>query len=223
MWLKSLHVCVGNYTSWTIYVKEKNSSIRPGICTESACLIVGPFHSPPAPIRLTGLTISRTLRIEIFPSRYESLAPRSNRIALFATWTKLWVANMAWTSDTWHWGAAFLGNAGRKGKHLIIFDCEANLDQDFSTVRPEKFMLSTQLSFIKWARLNYQIDSLWYGNGDIEPTPMHCVRHTVDWIDSFAPQLEPMVEGSPDDRLHGFLPSNILKDSAETMRNKDLQ
>ena len=78
------------------------------------------------------------------------------------------------------------------------------MGQDFTTVRPNSFMLPTQLSFVKWARGCGRVDSLWYGNAEIVPETDRCVFHTVRWIESFASQLEPMLRGSDDPRLVGF-------------------
>ena len=75
--------------------------------------------------------------------------------------------------------ADMLDNPTGCGKNLIFFDCEADLDQDFTSVRPKTFMVSTQLSFIEWARKRHRIDSLSYGNAGITPTPLHRERHTV--------------------------------------------
>lgn len=139
---------------------------------------------------------------------YDSLrtaASSSNRLALFETWTKSWVGNPDWRTDPWHcWGAAILKNPTGYGKHLIIFDCEADMNQDFSVVRPRSFMLPTQLSFIKSARDYSRVDSVWYGNAGITPIPLHDVLHTVEWIESFASHLEPMFQGPSDPRFAGF-------------------
>ena len=138
---------------------------------------------------------------------YNSLskhAPKSkNRLMLFATWTKSWVGR-PWKEDSWHcWGAAMLDNSTGYGKHLVIFDSEADMSQDFTVVRPKEVMLCTQTSFIKWARGKHRLDSLWFGNAGITPTPFDCVRHTVEWIESFAPVLERKFQIG-DSRLAGF-------------------
>ena len=108
-------------------------------------------------------------------------------LALFATWTESWVGNLTWTTDTWHcWGAAGLGNPTGNGRHLVIFDCEANMSQDFTTVRHISFMLSTWVAFIKWAANHCLIETVGYRNASIIPVPLHCILHTVTWINTFA-------------------------------------
>ena len=132
-------------------------------------------------------------------------APRfSNRLALFATWTQSWVGRK-WEDDDWRcWGAAMLDEPIGYGKHLVLFDCDADMDQDFTKLRPKLFMLPTQKQFIDWADKCYDIRSVWYGNAGSNPKPRQCVLNTAIWIESFSPRLEPKFQGPEDPRLVGF-------------------
>lgn len=129
-----------------------------------------------------------------------------NRLALFATWTQSWVGTKNWRDADWHcWGAAMLDRPTGYGKHLVLFDCDADMSQDFTKLRPKDFMLPTQVDFVQWARHAYKIESVWYGNAGCKPKPRQCVLSTAIWIESFAPQLEPRFEGPEDSRLSGFV------------------
>lgn len=98
-----------------------------------------------------------------------------------------------------------LDNPTGRGKHLIVYDCEATMDQDFTQLRARSFMLPTQVKFIEWAKGYYRIQSIWYGNAAITPPePNRCVHHTVTWIHAFASQLEAEYSGPEDHRLDGF-------------------
>ena len=114
----------------------------------------------------------------------KSVPRATNILLLFATWTESWVGKpaLSWQNRWWHcWGLVLLKNPGRKyGKHLLLFDCEANMNQDFQNLRPREFMLGTQVTFINWARQNYDIQSVWYGNAGITAQESQCVRHTVE-------------------------------------------
>lgn len=128
----------------------------------------------------------------------------SNRLALFATCVRGWVARH-WENDDWHcWGAAMLDNEEGYGKHVVIFDCEADMSQDFTKVRAKDLMLSAQTQFITWARGKYSIESVWYGNADLKPKPRECVLNTANWIKSFSQQLLPKFQGPDNLRLVGF-------------------
>ena len=96
------------------------------------------------------------------------------------------------------------------GKHVVIFDCEADMSQDFTKVGAKDLMLSAQTQFITWARQKYKVKSVWYGNADPKPKPRECVLNTAIWIESFSQQLLPKFQGPDDLRLVGFAEIHLL-------------
>ena len=57
-------------------------------------------------------------------------------------------------------------DASGQGKHLFIWDCDADMAQDFDSLRPRDFMLGTQVKLIQVAKQKGRIDGVWYGGGE---------------------------------------------------------
>ena len=76
------------------------------------------------------------------------------------------------------------------------------MTQDFDSLRPQDFMLGTQVKLIWFAREKGQIDGVWYGGGK-SAMQGRCVELTGCWIARMAATLdEPFSE--QDERFIGF-------------------
>jgi hypothetical protein len=57
-------------------------------------------------------------------------------------------------------------DASGQGKHIYIWDCDADMAQDFDSLRPWDFMLGTQVKLIQVAKQKGRIHGVWYGGGE---------------------------------------------------------
>ena len=109
----------------------------------------------------------------------KSVPRPKNSLLLFVTWTQSWVGKppFSWQDDWWYCQEVALLNNLRPdyGKHLMLFDREADMKKDFKNLRPKEFMLRTPAGLVYWARRRYDIQSVWYGNAGITATTSQCV------------------------------------------------
>ncbi len=106
----------------------------------------------------------------------------TNRLALFSTCTQTWVGKLVsqWDSLPWHcWGAAVLFPLTGYGKHFIIFDVNADMDQDFDTLRPSTLEAPIQEKLIKFVRSTGKV-TIWYGNADPPGRQMLSTNDSLD-------------------------------------------
>lgn len=110
-------------------------------------------------------------------------------IGYVSTWSVNYVANPYWGDYDWHaWGVALISSRRGSGKHLIIWDCDPRdvTDAQYGSKRPQEFLLSTQLAFLKRTINRGRLSSFWY-NTDITLTGQGlCLQHTLRWIHEIA-------------------------------------
>jgi hypothetical protein len=101
------------------------------------------------------------------------------------------------------WGAAVVKDTSGQGKHLYIWDCDADMAQDFDSLRPRDFMLGTQVKLIQVAKQKGRIDGVWYGGGEAAGQD-RCVELTGRWMKRMAATADdPFSE--QDERFTGFI------------------
>jgi hypothetical protein len=141
--------------------------------------------------------------LDTYQQFWKAQTTANTRLALFSTWNATWVGDSQWDTRYWHaWAAALVKNPSGKGKHLYIWDCDADMAQDFDGLRPQDFMLGTQVKLIQLAREKGRIDGLWYGGGESAGQD-RCVELTGCWIERMATAVDDPFS-KQDERFAGF-------------------
>lgn len=139
-------------------------------------------------------------------------------IGLVASWSKEWPTQPAknW-QEGWHaWVFALVKNPQRgQGKHLMIWDCDAELPGvGFGAKRPQEQLLGLQTVLYRRARDLDNIDGrLWLGTTPGQGGKNRCLRYSADWLRTLALgqdsgsawQEIPDDPDQPDGRFPGFL------------------
>ena len=126
-------------------------------------------------------------------------------VALVSMPIRTWVANPDWDTDGWHaWGLALIKPQKGRGKHLIIWDCDPRspLSNTGQPLRPQEFMLPTQVKLIKHAQKRGRLAGVWYNTDLSHAGQNRCLEFTLKWIDEMVRSGDsPFTENDP--RLQG--------------------
>ena len=142
--------------------------------------------------------------LEIYTRFWKAPTTAYTRIAFFSTWNSTWVGDRHWDQRFWHaWGAALVKNSVGHSMHLYIWDCDTNMDQDFRVLRPQDFIIGTQIQLIRIAKKYRRIDRIWYRGNPDQAGQDRYIEFTGWWIQQLAQQPDAPFDLN-DRRFEGF-------------------
>ncbi|KAL4918983.1 hypothetical protein BDW62DRAFT_210154 [Aspergillus aurantiobrunneus] len=112
-------------------------------------------------------------------------------IGSFSMWTRSWVGDPEWDSRPWHvWAAAILRFKNRKGKCMIIYDCDPRIPSGYDetspqiTTRARDFLLRAQFKLVKRLQQKEKIpiNALFYSTDTRRSGRDRCLYYTMKWI-----------------------------------------
>jgi hypothetical protein len=109
-----------------------------------------------------------------------------------------------WDELVWHvWGAAVIGAAEGRGKHLIIWDCDprATYDEDRQLRRRRDIMFGFQKDLAAYAKAHCSLSGVWYNVDSSKSGEDKCLAHTLEWIQEMVAAGDLPFEGENDPRV----------------------
>ena len=206
--LKDKHLSAGLQSQFLVYFQSKADEVKVKTTT----------YIHPRPISYPTLqnksNYSNAFADSKLQDNYQRLwklgpGPEESKVwlALLTTWTQSWVGSATpWDEIGWHaWAAALIRDDenGGKGKHLLIWDCDADMKRNLRALRRRDVLCPTQILFVAMAEKKGKIKDIWIG-GDRNRGQGRCLEMTANWIHKMASLEDSAYKGKGDSRFKGF-------------------